>query len=170
MRRSILVAVIALTALAASAAIAKNPAVPAGTWDLHTTKASYSGPSTRLKSVLAKLIKQRVIFSPACTPTLCATYATVTTIRGQRVRFRLVSKASEAFTGRVLIATGIRCGRKPLKAQLEMTASMIQLQQPSDRLIGATSAVAVNPGNCPLFRGFRRAVRKTQYFGAAVSG
>lgn len=170
MRRSVPLVVIALAALAASGANAKNPAPPAGTWDLQTTSASYSGPATKLRSALSSLIRKRVSFSPACTMTVCASYATVQTRAGRRVTFVLRQAARGAFTGRVKLATGLRCGGRALRATLELSATVVRRQQDvPDRLSGATSRRAVDPGGCAVFRNYTRVVQKTQFRGVAVT-
>jgi len=80
------------------------------------------------------------------------------------------STRGPAYTGRIVYATGLRCGGRPLRATFTMTATMVSPQQPMDRLGGTTSAVAVNPGGCSYFRGFARGVRKTTFVGVSDSG
>jgi hypothetical protein len=169
-KRWVALPLIALSAVAVSAAGAKDPTPPAGTWDLKTIRATYSGPPAPLRLALTKLIQGRVVFSPACTQTVCATYATVRNARGTRVKFVMIEK-SGVFTGRAVMATGLRCGGRALRATLTMTARLIQRQaEPVDVLTGMTEARAQNPGGCSLFRGQARGVRKHWFYGVAVNG
>jgi hypothetical protein len=112
------------------------------------------------------------MFTPACTNTVCASYVTVRTASGRRVKFVLTSKTGGPFTGRTTIRTGLRCGGRALRATLEMNVTVLRRQQgePTDRLVGATSRRAVNPGACSLFRSYTRVVRKAEFLGIAVSG
>jgi hypothetical protein len=169
-RRLIPAILIALAAVAASAAGAKDSTPPVGTWDLATTRATYSGPPAPVRSALTKLIQRRVVFAPACTNNVCVTYATVKNARGQPVKFPLTAKTGITYTGRVVMKTGIRCGGRALRATLTMTATMLRRQQEGDRLTGTTTARAVR-GLCVLpFRGWSSAVRRTDFVGVAANG
>lgn len=170
MRHSIPIVAIVLAAFAASAAGAKDPTPPAGTWDLKTNRATYSGPPAPVRSALTKIIQPRVVFSPACTQRVCASYVTVRNARGTRVKFVLMETRTD-YRGRVVMATGLRCGGKALRATLTMTVRVVQLQGDPGRqiLTGTTEARARNPGGCALFRGKAQGVRKHWFYGVAVS-
>ena len=171
MRRSILVLLIALPTLLAPAASAKDPTPPAGAWTLQVTWARYEGPPIPIRAALIKGIDmRRVVFSPACTQTTCVTYANMKTARGRAVRFVLKSTRGGPYTGSVKYATGLRCGGRALRATFTLAATMFSPQQPTDRLTGTTSAVAVNPGGCSLFRGYARGLRRTKFVGVAANG
>ena len=138
------------------------------------TWARYSGPPIPIRAALIKGIDmRRVVFSPACTQTTCATYAHLKTARGRPVSFVMKSTNGGPYTGRIRYATGLRCGGRGLRATFTMAATMISLEQPeqpADRLTGTTSAVAVNPGGCSLFRGYKQGLRRTKFVGVAASG
>ena len=167
MRRSIPIVVVVLAALAVVAANAKNPPTPpAGTWDLSQTRLTYAGPRGPVRSAVMKLVPRRATFAPVCNLAQCTVPTVVTTVGGRRLKFRLTSTSTPAYSGSRPVATGLRCGGRRLTALVLITARMIERQQePGAALVGTTQVSIGNPGRCSLFQGKARAVRKTWYTG-----
>jgi hypothetical protein len=166
LRRSILVMLLVPAICSAPAASAKDPApVPSGDWYLQSTRATYSGPSASVRSMLTKIMDKRVSFRPVCGLVDCMTIVTIyRPPRGTPARFTLTQRDGW-FVGTTTLTSSLRCNGKRLKARLKMSVRT-QQRLDDDVLWGMTEAVAANPGGCPLFQGKARGIRRTWFSGA----
>ncbi len=166
MRRSIPIVMLALAVFSAPAASAKDPPlVPTGTWHFHSTRATYTGPPMTVRSMLTKIMDNRVNFQPVCGLGDCMAIATIyRPPRGTPARFTLTQRDGW-YVGATTLTSSLRCNGKPLKARLKLSVKTAQ-RLDEDVLWGMTEASAVNPGGCTLFRGKARGIRRHWFTGA----
>jgi hypothetical protein len=162
------VPIVVLAAVFTSAAAAQKPGeqtIPAGTWYLKTTRATYSGAPAPVRTMLAKLMQNRITFQPLCTQTQCAVWATIYRPPSGSPSKLVLKGERGTFVGSKTLVTSLRCNGRRLRARLRLSVKTAQ-RLDEDVLIGSSEAVAVDPGGCALFGGKPRGVRRVSFTGS----